>query len=791
MVSDDDMTRTHVPLTGGTMVSHYRIIEKIGAGGMGEVYLAEDTELNRKVALKFLPSHLCQDADCRARFKREAQAAAKLDHPNIVAVHEVGDFQGRPFFSMQHVEGQTLREVLAGKALPLDRILEIGIQVCEGLQAAHENGITHRDIKPSNILIDSHGRARIVDFGLASVMGSDHLTKTGSTLGTICYMSPEQVRGETVDHRTDLFSFGVVLYEIITGHSPFKADSEAATLHAITNTKPDLLARYRREIPAEIQTIIDKALEKDVATRYQHADDFAADLRRLAQKEMPGVKRKRKARLFALGAGISLTLVVLTAAGYFYLTSKSHVAPGKSIAIMPFADMSQQKDQEYFCDGMTDELISRLSNIHNLRVPARTSVFMFKGKSMDIRQIGEQLRVETVLEGSVQRSGDKLRITAQLISVADGYHLWSQTFDRDSKDIFAIQDDITTAITEKLRVTLLPEERNRLSKAPTNNVEAYNLYLLGQYHRLKYNEEGYLKSLEYFDQAIAKDSTFALAWAGRAFIFCDLFGDCYKSRSETYEKAKAAALRAVELDANLGTAHAALAGVKLSFEWDVAGAGHEIELAHGLSPDNLDVLHLYCWYLLVIGRFDEAIAGYQRRVELDPASPAAIYMLGGWGYSFSGQYDKAIAELKKTLSLDPHFYAARMVLAMVYAFKGVYDSASAMADSDMALTQVGDDEILRMGNIGWVYAVSGRDHDARRLLERVLNAREHRYVDAYFVATIYAGLKEYDTAWKWLSTGYEERAAQMVGLGYDPCFVEMRKEPRVKELLKKMGLPAK
>jgi serine/threonine protein kinase/dipeptidyl aminopeptidase/acylaminoacyl peptidase len=285
--SDSDKTRSVVILSQGMLVGHYRIVEKIGSGGMGEVYLAEDTKLDRRVALKFLPSHLCQDADCRARFKREAQSVAKLDHPNIVSVFEVGEFQGRPFFAMQHVEGQTLKEVIAGKTMPLDRILEIGIQICDGLQAAHDKGITHRDIKPSNILIDSHGRARIVDFGLASVLGSDPLTKTGSTLGTVGYMSPEQVRGEKVDHRTDLFSLGVVLYELITGHSPFKSESEAATLHAITDTKPELLARFRREVPQEIQIVIDKALDKDVATRYQHADELKADLLRF-HEEMSG-----------------------------------------------------------------------------------------------------------------------------------------------------------------------------------------------------------------------------------------------------------------------------------------------------------------------------------------------------------------------------------------------------------------------------------------------------------------------------------------------------------------------
>jgi len=788
---DDDKTQTHVTLSSGTMVSHYRIIEKIGSGGMGEVYLAEDTKLDRKVALKFLPLHLCQDPECRARFTREAQATAKLDHPNIVSVFEVGEYNGRPFFSMQHVEGQTLKEVLAGKSLPLDRILEIGIQVCDGLQAAHEKGITHRDIKPSNILIDSHGRSRIVDFGLASVMGTDHLTKTGSTLGTIGYMSPEQVRGDKVDHRTDLFSFGVVLYEMITGHAPFKADSEAATLHAITNDKPEMLARFRREMPVTLQTMIDKALDKNVSTRHQHADDLAADLRALQRDASTDSPHGRQNKRLPLLIGGSVLLVAILVVVYFYLRPEQTPPAAKSIAVLPFVDMSPQKDQEYFCDGMTEELINRLSNIGQLRVPARTSAFSFKGKLDNIKEIGEKLGVETVLEGSVRKAGNQLRITTQLINVADGYHIWSQTFDRDLKDIFAVQDEITTAITDKLRITLLGEERNRITKPPTKNVEAYNLYLLGRYFYYKYALDGYTKSIEYFDQAIAKDSGFALAWAGVSFYYGALFADGYASHSDTYEKAKRAATEAVELDDNLGLAHAALGNVKLNCEWDITGAGIEYKRAYELSPDNPDVLRAYSGYLVQIGRFDEAINGYKRWLELDPTSVAASYTLGLLGYGFAGQYDKAIPELRRTLSLGSGFYCIRLYIAMAYAYQGLFDTAAAIVDSEMALSPIADYEIIRLANIAWVYAVSGREHDARRLLERVLNIRKHSYVDAYLIAQIFAGLREYDTAWKWLSTAYEERAGQMIYLNVDPPFAEMRSEPRVRDLLKKMGFPEK
>ena len=457
----DDITRTHFQLANDTIIGHYRIIEKIGAGGMGEVYLAEDTKLDRKVALKFLPLHLCQDSDCRARFTREAQASAKLDHPNIVSVFEVGEFQGRPFFSMQHVEGQTLKEVLSGKALLIDRILEIGIQVCEGLQAAHEKGITHRDIKPSNILIDSHGRARIVDFGLASVMGTDHLTKTGSTLGTIGYMSPEQVRGDKVDHRTDLFSFGVVLYEMITGHAPFKADSEAATLHAITNDKPEMLARFRREVPVTLQTMIDKALDKNVATRYQHADELSADLRRLTPA---GVKQQTPRRdlwnRYVVTSAVALLLAIVGYWGVTKFLTKDGQKPEftrKMLAVLPFENLGSPED-EYFADGITDEITGKLATIRELGVISRTSTMQYKKTTKNLRQIAKELGVDYVLEGSIRwdKGGDtsRVRVLPQLIRVSDDTHLWAETYQRPLTDIFALQADIATRIAEAMNLTL-------------------------------------------------------------------------------------------------------------------------------------------------------------------------------------------------------------------------------------------------------------------------------------------------------------------------------------------------
>ncbi len=788
MQSDDDKTSTHVTLTSGAMVSHYRIIEKIGAGGMGEVYLADDTKLDRRVALKFLPLHLCQEPECRARFTREAQATAKLSHPNIVTIYEVSEFNSRPFFAMERVEGQSLKEVIADRTLPLDRIMEIGIQVCDGLQAAHEKGITHRDIKPSNILIDSHGRTRIVDFGLASVMGTDHLTKTGSTLGTIGYMSPEQVKGEKVDHRTDLFSFGVVLYEMITSHAPFKADSEAATLHAITNDKPEMLARFRREMPVTLQTMIDKALDKNVATRYQHADDLAADLRALQRDASIDSPHGRQNKRLPLLIGGSVLLVAILVAGYFYMRPKQTPPAAKSIAVLPFVDMSPQKDQEYFCDGMAEELINRLSNIGQLRVPARTSAFSFKGKLDNIKEIGEKLGVETVLEGSVRKAGNQLRITTQLINVADGYHIWSETFDRELKDVFAIQDEIATAIADRLKLTPLGEDKARLAKRPTANIEAYNLYLLGQYFYYKYDKESYDKSLAYFQQAVAKAPSFALAYVGQALCHSELYIAGFADYRESYPQAKAAVTKALELDDNLGEVHTALGRLKLFFEWDMAGAEREFKRALELSPDNSECHNSYAMYLTCAGMCDEAIASFKRAADLDPVSPVALFMLGSWGYYCASRFDEGIAENKKALSLDPGFMLASTGVVQLYALKGMHSEAVSLADSLIATHLTLEKDPFALLTLAWVYAVSGREQSARAILQQALDYRTSKYLDAYLMAWVYAGLGDRDKAFEWLTKGYEERASQMIFLRMDPALVDLRADPRFGDLLRKMKL---
>lgn len=658
----NDLTRSLVQLTNGMMVSHYRVIEKIGAGGMGEVYLAEDIELNRRVALKFLPLHLCQDADCRARFKREAQAAAKLDHPNIVSVFEVGEFQGRPFFAMQLVEGQSLKEVLAGKALSLDRILEIAIQICEGLQAAHESGITHRDIKPSNILIDSHGRARIVDFGLASVMGSDHLTKTGSTLGTIGYMSPEQVKGEKVDHRTDLFSIGVVLYEMIAGHTPFKADSEAATLHAIANTKPEFLAHFRREVPPELQAVIDKALEKKVPTRYQHADELSADLKRFSSAGIqPHIQGRTLWKRYMVGAAVAIILIVVGYWGAMSFLTKESGKPDvsrKMLAVLPFENLGSP-DDEYFADGMTEEITTRLIGLSGLGVISRTSSMQYKNSDRSLKQIGKELEVDYILEGTIRwekkGSESRVRINPQLIRVSDDMHLWANSFDAVLTDVFEVQSAIAQKVAAALDITLLQSEQDALSRKTEVNPKAYDYYLRGkQYFSVARYQQKELRLAEIMHlKAIELAPDFAPAYAELGSLYTEMYWDLTDPSPQRLEKAKRMIDIAVRLAPNTPETHQALGWYYYHGLRDYGRALDEFSRVVELQPSNTLAKASIGWVQRRQGRWDEALSGLQTAATLDPLDAWYKYELG-ITYHFCRRYQDAIAQYDKVIDLQPN-----------------------------------------------------------------------------------------------------------------------------------------
>ena len=689
MEPDDDNTRTHVPLTNGTVVSHYRIIEKIGSGGMGEVYLAEDTQLDRKVALKFLPPHLCQDADCRARFKREAQAAAKLDHPNIVSVFEVGEFQGRPFFSMQHVEGRSLKEVLSGKAMPLERIVQIGVQVCEGLQAAHERGITHRDVKPSNILIDTHGRARIVDFGLASVLGMDQLTKTGSTLGTIGYMSPEQVRGEQVDHRTDLFSLGVVLYEMIAGHSPFKADTEAATLHAITDSQPEVLARFRRDVQPELQTIMDKALDKDLATRYQHADELSADLKRLSPGAAVGAPPRRDNwNRYVVTAAVAVLLCV---AGYWaakkYLVGKGEApdAGRKMLAVLPFENLGPA-DQNYFADGITEEIITKLTKIEDLGVISRTSAMTYKNTQKSLRQIGSELGVDYVLEGTVrwEKEGEvnRVRINPQLVRVQDDLHVWAETYDRALTEVFAVQSEIAQQVVSALDTTLLGSEKSIPAAKPTGNLSAYDYYLRGKEYAKSVGPKDWVLAQTMFERAVALDSGFALGYAALSQMHSRAYWFYRDHTSRRLQLAKACAERALSIDPGLPEAHQAMGVYYYWGKRDYNRALEHYKRALDARPNDAD--------------FVTSVAMVERRLS---------------------QWTDCLRDLEKAADYDPRNWDVMGELMVTHRYLRHYQEAARWAEQYLAIRP--DDEYAAVGRAGIYVLAEGNVDRGKALIDSI------------------------------------------------------------------------
>jgi serine/threonine protein kinase/Tfp pilus assembly protein PilF len=793
--SDDDKTQTHVPLTNGTMVSHYRIAEKIGAGGMGEVYLAEDTKLHRKVALKFLPHYLCQDADCRARFKREAQAAAKLSHPNIVTIYEVSEFNGRPFFAMENVEGQTIRDFGKGKELPLNRIIELATQVCEGLAKAHAAGIVHRDIKPSNILIDSDGRAKIVDFGLASVHGSEHLTKTGSTLGTVGYMSPEQARGEEVDARSDLFSFGVVLYEMIAGRSPFKADSEIATIKNVIEAVPEPLARYKNDVPEELQRIVTKALTKDKNLRYQHADEVSADLKSVRKgsesieaSRVLGASTAHRRKWTYLIAGLAMLVVTFLLIKVYVF--KPAEEPLDSLAVLPLQNLSSDPEQEYFSDGMTEALITELQKIKSLRVISRTSVMRFKKSNEALPDIARKLAVKAVVEGSVMRDGDKVRITVQLIQASPEKHLWGSNFDRPMQNILSLQSDVAQAIANEIGASLTPQEVTRLVSSRPVNPEAYELYLKGSFFWNKATAPAMEKSIEYFQQAIEKDSNFAAPHASLAEAYAILGQMAALPQGEYFPKQKRAVLRALELDDRMGEAHSSFGLLKTEQEWDWKGAEWEYKRAIELSPNYANGYLWYSQLLNLLGRDEEALAKVKRAQELDPLNSfiAANVLWRLWSV---GHFDQAIAESEKLLEMYPDYWLNHWVRGGIYAGKGMYEQAIVEQEKAVALSE-GSLECLP--DLGHAYALAGKRAEALKVLGRLEAESKKRYVPSIFFATVYTGLGEKDLAFQWLEKAYQEHDIRLPWFltdGYmsspDPSS-DLRSDPRFRELLKRAGL---
>ena len=735
-----------------TEISHYRVLEKIGEGGMGEVYKAEDTKLKRIVALKFLTLEVSEEAGDTSRFVREAQAAASLDHPNICTIYEIDEVDGDVFIAMAYVEGETLVGKVEQGPMDLDAAIDIAMQIAEGLREAHENGVIHRDVKPGNIVVTPQGRVKIMDFGLAKLASECTLAEQDMASGTLAYMSPEQVSGGETDARADIWSLGATLYEMVTGRRPFAGAYEQAVVYSILNEEAEAPSTLRPDIPKELEKIIMKALSKDPSQRYGTAEGILQDLKRVHTRIVPADADKAPADTTA------------------------------SIAVLPFTDMSPEQDQEYFCDGIAEELISGLAKLTGLRVASRTSAFRFRGEARDVREIGEKLNVSALLEGSVRKAGNRLRITAQLINVADGYHIWSEKFDRDLEDVFAIQDEISIAIVNNLKLKLLGEEKEKLVRKGTDDLEAYNLYLKGRYFWNKRTIEDVWKSVDYFKQAIDRDPDFALACVGIADAYVVLVDYGVVTAQEYYPMARKAASRALELNDGLAGAHTTMGMIKANFDWDFDAAVAEFKTAIELEPDYPTAHQWLGLQLGFQGLLDEGIKELEIAKDLDPLS---VIMSTGLGvlHFFAGHYDEAEAELKNAMELNPELDQVHLFLGLTYAEKSEYDLA--VEEIEGAISG-GSDHITRSVPAITLHRM-GREDRRREVLEQLIEESKSRYVSPVPIAFLYFSLGEKDEGFKWLELAIEQRDHELWSLKVAPWVEGVRDDPRFKEILKTRG----
>jgi TolB-like protein/tRNA A-37 threonylcarbamoyl transferase component Bud32/Tfp pilus assembly protein PilF len=777
-------------IKGTTFAGRYQIIQELGRGGMGVVYKAQDTKLKRTVALKFLPQELTHISEVKERFMREAQAAAALDHPHICTVYEFDEAEEKTFISMAYIEGQSLKKKIESGPFEIFEALRITIQVAEGLQEAHKKGVVHRDVKSANIMVTEKDQAKIMDFGLARVTGTTLVTKEGMTMGTIAYMSPQQARGEEVDHRTDIWSLGVVLYEMFSGQLPFKGEHDQAVIYSILNEQPKPITDLRSEIPISIEQVVAKALEKNPDERYQNIDELLDDLRSISEGIEPEGIRVRlwKAKLLRrkraiIYAGIAGFLIIMTVVALSLFTGRAEAID--AIAVLPLENLTGDPGQEYFVDAVTDELIGQLAQIGALRVISRRSVMQYKGVKKPLPEIARELNVDAVVEGTVLRVGDSVRIRVQLIEAfPEERNLWAQTYDRDMADVLVMYKEMARAIADKTRVKLTPQEEIILASARQVNPEAYEAYTKGMFHFYKLTPQDLELALQYFELASQKDPDYALAYLGIAQVWGGRVQQGLISRSEAMLKSEPARLKALELDDTLKEVHFTDATRKTWGEWDWEGAEKSYKRAIELNPNYPDPRAYYSQYLFFMERPEEAMVQIERALELDPFH-AAFRSIYAWDLMYARLFDEAVEHLQETLRTAPTDQMTLSALKSAYHLKGMYEEALEIWRTWFAT--LGDreaEEALARG-----YEEAGYSGALSSVAEMMIGRSRTTFVTPWQIATLYTRAGKNDKALEWLEKAYKAHDANMPYISVDPIFDGLRDNPRFKDLLRRMNLP--